>query len=734
MIPAVLRKHATTIALLALAAGLGAFVIIDRTGPTTSEKEQRKDNLLPVIRRQDLREIVIEHGSQTARIARRLGSDPHDDSYTLTTGTPPVEHSADAQAVSRLLQSLEFATKLRPVDAAVSPDVTGLEQPRARLTVDMGAVRYAIAVGSPAASPAGAVYVQVQDAGAFVVPGSFASDVLQPIDTYRSRQVLPYLASDLRELEIAGAGATRRFVRGPWQGFRLDDQQGPRVNRAVFDEVLNAFASLNAERFLGEDEARKALDQAGHQVHLTMVPTDGAKPKASLKLGGACPTRSKPDSRPLVVVLRTTPTPMAACVPAFVLDALSMPRDAFIDRKLFDARIDEVEQIKVERGDQKLELARIADGWRVRAPAEQQLTPKEGEGYVSSLLDIEGQVVAGAALKNPAGLVAITIPSGPGEAQPEQRVELGAGSDAGLLVRREQDGVVLKLSPVHAQLLQPTATLLRSKSLLDVSPLAIQKVHVESAQGPSQVLVRRDSGFELEAPTGFQVDTPMAADLFEMLASLQAERWVADNDIGLFGLQKPRMRVRLQLQADAGPTTRELVVGSQAPSGDSYGRWENEPGVFELHARVIEQLSTYALDRSVFVLDPSEVRAVRLKSRKREVQLERSHGQWKAKADAQLPQHSIDRLIQALAHLRAESALHLGSAHPDEGFKDPSVEITFTKQEHDGQLKQVRLVVGRRDVWRNMNVFYARRDGIAATYVMASSRVQPILDVMTTQE
>jgi hypothetical protein len=46
---------------------------------------------------------------------------------------------------------------------------------------------------------------------------------------------------------------------------------------------------------------------------------------------------------------------------------------------------------------------------------------------------------------------------------------------------------------------------------------------------------------------------------------------------------------------------------------------------------------------------------------------------------------------------------------------------------HDERSKDIRITIGRSDVWRTLNVYYARREGIAATYVIAASRLKPVL-------
>jgi hypothetical protein len=43
--------------------------------------------------------------------------------------------------------------------------------------------------------------------------------------------------------------------------------------------------------------------------------------------------------------------------------------------------------------------------------------------------------------------------------------------------------------------------------------------------------------------------------------------------------------------------------------------------------------------------------------------------------------------------------------------------------------REVRITVGRGDVWRDNNVFYVRRAGVDATFAMAQSKLRPLLDL-----
>jgi hypothetical protein len=80
----------------------------------------------------------------------------------------------------------------------------------------------------------------------------------------------------------------------------------------------------------------------------------------------------------------------------------------------------------------------------------------------------------------------------------------------------------------------------------------------------------------------------------------------------------------------------------------------------------------------------------------------------------------------ALQDLRAEAAVHVGPARREEGLEKPELAITIEGPK--GALP-IRFAIGRGDVFRGTNVYYARRDGVDATFVIAQSRVRPLLEL-----
>jgi hypothetical protein len=738
-----LRSHATSLVLVAAALGLGVYVWVDQDRPTTAETEARKANLLPVVRRDDIREIVIEQGDEKATIQRRDTGDAGDFMYHLIEGGSKPEEAAfaDQIAVERLIQALEFAAPLRKLEDDFDVKSVGLAPPRVGLTVHMGSITYRIGVGDEAKTPAGSRYATLEGHGVFVIPGTSAADLMRPIDAYRTRRILPYLSSELAAIELESGQGSLRIDRGPWGGFRVDSAAGkPRVSQPVFDRMLRAFADASAERFLEASVADRAVDQAKRKVRMVLIPKAG--PRAELVLGGACPTTgdtANAEDAPakMVVIVRKAPTPLHACVPSSVLEDLEVTPASLVDRRALRSSADEVEELQVVRGNATLELARRESGWHARKPEDRDIPSEDVAGYLAALLAVEGVVQAEVdeaklGLSPPRATLTLRQPSLDTIEVPPQVLEIGGEvpTDEGLAlaVRRKEDGVVLLVPASTAPLFEPSTTRIRSTELLKVNAQRMQRVEVERADGPRQILQRKGPGFSMEEPKGHLVDASLAADLFDAVSRLRTERWVADRDDGSFGLATPAVSVRLAFEGEKGEEKRTLILGGETPEG-RYARWEPDTGVFVLSRALETTLRTYAIDRLVFMVDPSEVRSLTARAGDRDVRVGVTGDSWRSQGGSlhPMPEAQIARLRQALSELRAEGVVHLGAARPEEGFSKPLLRVEVESSLRKGKTV---FVIGHGDVWRTMSVYYARREGIDATFAVAQSKVRPLLDAV----
>jgi hypothetical protein len=702
--------------LLAGVAFASVFVVLaTRHAPTTTERDARAKNLLPVWREDELRRIELR-GKDAAFALER-----HGDGWTVTTPEP---EPADDAAVHKVVNALAFLTPVRRLEGA---DLRshGLEHPRATLALEMGGAHLVLSLGDDAPAPGGGAYVALDGAGSNrsggVVPAEAVKLFTTRADDLRVKALVGLGERDVRELVLERPHGKLDLVHGAALGFRLDGHE--RANRDALAPVFGALTHLSATRFLTSTEAEGARGGAP-LVRVTLRPSAKNEAAVVLELGGTCP--GAPDE---TIAIERAPAQRAACVKADVLAPLSVEREALLDRFPFAARKDEVEAVTIDRDGRKLSFERRGTAFSLRAPSEAPVELEAGNRRLEALTRAEADViehpdVKALGLEPAAGKVTLRVITDDDKAA-EEVVELGkTAPDGTLYARRVEDGVVLALGREAARAFAVDSTLLRGTKVLDFALSALGELELSA---PEHQLVRRAAnGFSLVVPAGFSADGELTTDAVLALGSLTALRWVADSDDGSFGLATPTLTARVRVDtADAGSGERQVRVGRPTPGG-YFAALDGTPGVFVIEHAVVERLDTLLIDRSPFMAETATLARVTLSTPKKQVVIERRGGALLAKSD-DVPEAATDQALEALAGLRAEAALHSGPARASEGFSVPALKIELDLNPGLGARRTFR--IGTLDSYRGEAVRDARIDGTDATFALSEAKLRPLFDL-----
>lgn len=710
-----LPKHATSIALVVAALGLGIYVWVDHGKVSDSERALRPRNVFPAFRRDDIDRFETVQGDKTLVLERKLGQDGGDANWRLVK---PDAVAAEPEAVDKLMGVLEFATYLRKVDTEAK---VAFDSPRLTGSLRMGKVTFKFVLGAAAPTPEGAAYLRVEGEGDYVVSKELVAALLGDASTYRSRNVVPFLSIDLNRLEIVGPSAEQTWAieRVDEVVFRMEDSK-LRAARENLDKVWMAFADMRAEGFIGEEEGKRATEHP--QFTITMTPKDATRGKGELLVGGPCP--SLPND---VVVRRVAPTPLSACVPKIVLVGLGTPKGELLDTKVFVARPDEAEELLLEPLDgrgAKVDMARKGTGWHVRSPFDRDLVGDEVDmanalvGALTRGLGTSARAIDPKSVFHPTARASIVR----FENQGIEVVEVGTDDKGNAVARRKMDGAEVALGPELARKLRPTATALRGRAVL-VPPLDPKEVKALSLRcGTDQDIARAATTFGFAAPAGYTADGAGTLDLIDTMSKLSADAWIADTDDGTFGLGQSTCKLQLLTEGRA----LTIVFGREGEGG-VYAQVDDgkaKSPVFVTPRPIRDAASRILVDRSRFSIDVGRTEALTLVQPKARLDLVPKGGKLEP-VDASVA-GGVDALLGAVGALRADDVARLGDATPDEGFSAPTLEIT-AKVGGDGGPATVHLVFGRASLRRNQPMYFARIDGVRATYLVARERVDAIL-------
>lgn len=712
----------TSIALVVLALVATAYAyLVDQSAVSDADRVARRSDVFPTFRVDDVRRVELTHGVTAIVLERDPGAAS---AWTLTL---PRRERADSGAVDALLRELSLARRLRDVPET---EAVSLEAPRVRGRLAMGKIEYRFALGGDAHRPEGAAYMRLEGEGAFVVDRTLVVQLLRGADAYRERALVPYAAADVARLEVESGSdqfvATRRGDR-----FSLGDAVGLRASRKGIESAFAALADTRAEVFLDDNVADQALSAPVTTVRV--VPRQASQSEVRLRLGGVCP--GQPGD---VVVVRDTPSRVSACVPKSGVASLVTTSDALVDRNLFYAHADEVEELRLEAlapHAGRVELARRGTGWRERAPANLDLGPEENDSATALVADIAMATAldvwqAAAGERFAARVRASITRTGGGSVEV---IEVGAeGSDGVSLARRVDDGAVLRLAHDVARRLEPRPIALRKRAIwaTAMDPTAI--VAIDDSCGPEpERLELRGGRWVLSAPSGFAADATVATDLTDAFAHARADAWIAERDDGTFGFgASGACTVTLALTGDGDARLRPAVAmlfGGSARGG-AYARTRDDPAVFVAPEALRELASHPAIDRTRLRLNADAVVRVTLARGSARITLVVADGGVLVRSGVHKDDAGVDRLGAAVASFYSHAALHAGAPSAAEGFDRPTLEIDATARVDAGAWRETSIVVGAPTRVGPLESYFARVSGIDATFAVPKRSVDAIFE------
>jgi hypothetical protein len=491
--------------------------------------------------------------------------------------------------------------------------------------------------------------------------------------------LVPYGLSGAERLDISGEGGARHLKRGVGAELGVETEHGfVRVERGAAERIASALADLRAEAFV----TGEALQE---RIVLEMTPRDPASGPVRIAIGDACAQGRR--------AIRYAPSPrIDACVPEAAALGLTAPVAALADRRLFSVRPDEMEEIRIDQGATRLELARMGTGWHMRFPRDEAVDGDTGNAVAEELAALEAaEIVAKPGAFAASARATIVRADGAGE----ETIEVGGAG----IVRRVADGAFLRLDADVVHALLPRADRMRGRTVLDVALGAVRKVTVD-LDDVRQVLRRGEGGaWTMEEPRGFVVDTGLANDIAEAISHLRAARWAGETQL------TPRGKVVLERDG----ATETLLVGAST-TGGAFARLERAPDVFVLAGADERTIASWAIDRSAIAIDTK---------RAREIRVRRADETFTLRAPFDRKDERTRVVLDALGELRAEGVVHTGAARREEGLDRPAVEVWVDR---------ARVAIGAGDVWRGVNVYYARRDGVDATFAVARGKVRGLVE------
>ena len=763
------RRHGTSLGLCLLALVLVVAVLLDRARSGGDDGGRDKDRLFTAWREAEITAVRIGRADSVLELAREPGGSADEPRWRLHGEGQELD--SDGQAVGQLLATLELARYERRVDApGIDPKQLGLGQPELSIELTMGRATPFLHVGAQAPSPVGSHYAEVGDASGgrtvVVLSKELCGALGSAVEGLRSHKLFPFAPAQAESLLLRGPDGLVRWTlrRGELAGrgsagFRVsasDAEGGMRADWREVEALLAALSGLEAESFVPAEAI--AAPGGAARLGLEVRGKDPAAASVKLELRGPCP------DRPGVLLVRSAPRAVAACVSERAVAAWDVPADRLVDRYVVGAEESAVIELKLSGAGRMVEVARREDGWHMRAPRDEQADTDTVAALLKQMLALHGTMLtpAQAADPGPLGLGApdakarIVSLGDATRAATEERIEqleIGAPKDGTVHVRRLEDGAVLSLPEAEAEALRPRVTTLRSTTVYELPPRRVQALRIVAAGAVRQELGRSEDGASwiLRGPTGagLEADPTLAATLAEELARLRAVRWVADGPEAAFKLSEPWCTIEASLGAEPGdarapdtddagsaggaePDRRRIRLRLGNPTeGGYFAQHDDDPAVLVVPRSLGELGCHWLLDRAALMADPKALVRISLESARSDKPLvvEQAADGWQVAGKGPASADTALRVRDAVADMMAEGVVHLGAARTEEQLGKPVLKIEVELRQASGKPSRHTLRVGAGDSWRDTNVFYVRREGLDVTYAVAQSRLRPLLEL-----
>jgi hypothetical protein len=560
-----------------LAGGDAIFVVADKVAAAVDhEALDLLDPKLLSVSPETIRRVQTSSGDAKLTLAK-------EEKQWRVTGSPAPPFAADQIAITELLRACSNlrASKFAAYGDKIDLAKFGLDMPATTTTVTLQPtgekakpVEHTLVLGKPVEGSAGQRYARLDKGPGVVVLGAdTVKTVSRTYLDYVNHTVFEFNPSQVTGLVRQGDSEALEVVRrgDKWQLLKPADLA---ADTPTLETLCGELSGLRAERvaaYPARDLQGMGLDKPAAVLKIRRND-DKAKPvEQVLRIGKVADPQSgsrfaRADNAETVIVL-----------PGKLSQQLVAAPLQFRDRNL--ARVMGVDQVAIQRGSRKATFA-LADGtWKMTEPLSADAESSDLETFLSGLRPLRAdELVAdkGGDLKSY------------GLHRPTARWRFLQNSKELLTLEvgntdKAKGGKAfarLGTSPLVFLLDGPTTARVlaeyRSRKVWGISApdaAQVEKIRYGYAKDPF-VLQKVDKDWQVSGKPMTKIKADAVRDVLDALASLQAERYVADRaeELKLYGLEPPVLTLELET-----PTGKKaLHVGRQ--EGNSQRHYALVPG------------------------------------------------------------------------------------------------------------------------------------------------------------
>jgi hypothetical protein len=341
-----MRGAWSTLALVAVAAGLGAYIyFVDANRPETEAKEK-----VFTVATDDVEELRITAKGETSVLKKSDGT------WKLVE---PVATDADQTEVTSLLSSLTTLEVTREVDPkAADLGEYGLTAPKADITYTAKGVTGRIRLGDQTPTGGDLYAVKGDDPRVFLLPTFVETSLTRNAFDLRDKRVLRFERDKADAVEVTNGAATAAFTRADSE-WRVTAPVTARGDYGAIEGLLTRLSS-----------SKMASIEAGDVNELAKFGLDKPATTVVVKTGSSAATLHVSADKDGKVYARDLARPLVFTVDATLATDVRKGVDDYRRKQLFEFRTFSAKKVELTRGSEVTTLTKVpgsgenpADKW-----------------------------------------------------------------------------------------------------------------------------------------------------------------------------------------------------------------------------------------------------------------------------------------------------------------------------------------------------------------------------------
>lgn len=593
----------------------------------------------------------------------------------------------------------------------------------------------------------------------FEIKADKLKDIFVGLDTLRDARLARFRTEDARKIEVQHGGQDIVLAKDK-ERWKLQKPVEADAETAKVNELLDKLSGLQTkgkEDVLDKKEPKEyGLDKPDSTVKVTVEEevkgTGDAKAKKTriieLSLGKRETDKSK-------LYVKVDGWERINAVDDDVLKLAQRPALAYRGRRIFDFSRNNLDQLDVQRGDQKYQLKQSQGVWRLASPVEADAdTSKAGQlaGDLGQLEAVEyvdeapkpEDLEKAYGLDKPALTAALTFTD---KKKPAETLLIGKQREKkpeyfARLADKDKPAVFVVKKEIRDALDQDSLAF-RPTQLWQLQSDDIAAVRVQRQEEPEFRLTRKGSGdkttWEVSGPFEAAVSSSLVKTMLNDLLQLRCERYEAHTakDLKEYGLDQPHLKLTLlppekKEDADKKPVPERVLLIGKPTAEDAKTRFAklgSGEAIFvvgEPLAKAVDRGALDLLDRNLLTLDTKAVTQIKSNHAGTTLILDRADTGWQVVARAlkfRADSEAVNEVLGACANLHAQKFAAYGPKvdWPAYGLDKPAYTLTVTTKPAGADAKPVEhtLAIGKA-VENAQSERYARLDNGPGVFVLGT--------------